>query len=123
MKLPKEDNVLHCDFDTAYWCVEDIIFSNYNGTATCSFMFRAYPSREAKSMNMQPIIRPTEGPMMYGGPMGLAYIPILHQWEATFPTISLFPEGIPVSESDQKDTLYAFVKSYLSLTNYTDVLE
>lgn len=120
MNLPKQDNVLYIDFNNAYWSIDSIIFSNgSDGINYCTFTFNAYGSREAKLMNLTPI----ELTLQFGGPIGIAYTPKLHQWEGSFKSTDLFPTGIPVNESDQKDVLYMFIKSYLNLTDYTDVLE
>jgi len=119
MNLPKEDNILYTDFPNAYWSIENIIFSTLNGCSYTQFNFCAYPSREAKYKTLFPV----ETTLNWGGPVGMAYTPKLHSWEATFPTADIFPGSIPVSESDQKDTLYLFVKAYLHLTEVVDVLE
>ena len=119
MDLPKEDNVLYTDFPNAYWSIENIIFSTSNGVAYTQFSFFAYASRESKYKGMYPV----EVTLSWGGPIGLAYMPRLHSWEATFPTLDIFPDGIPVQESDQKDILYGFIKDYLNLSDVIDVLE
>jgi hypothetical protein len=116
MTLPKEDSILYHTFADAYWSIDNIVFANGNGISYCSFEFNAYPSREAKHKSLEPVTLT----LSHGGPIGLAYQSLLHQWQATFPTCDIFPAGIPVSESDQKDVLYAFVKSYLQLNEYRD---
>lgn len=118
MRLPKEDNVLFEDFDQAYWCIESILFTTQNGVPYTQFEFNAYASKAARLKSLQPI----ERTLGFGGAMGLCYQPRLHAWEATFPTMELFPAGIPVAESDQKDVLYVFLKQHLQLTDYVDDL-
>lgn len=120
MKLHKTDNVLYADFDNAYWSIDNIIFATQNGTAYTSFEFNTYASREAKSKMLHLM---EEQVFDVGGAMGLAYSPLLHTWQATFPTLDIFPDGIPVAESDQKDVLYSFIKSHLGLTDYQNILE
>ena len=119
MNLPKTDNVLYVDFPNAYWCIEGIVFSSMGGVPHVRFEFSAYASREAKYKNLAPI----EATLSHGGPSGIAYNPRLHYWEAVFPAADIFPEGLPLAESDQKDVLYGFIKDYLGLTDVVDVLE
>lgn len=120
MRLPKEDNVLYTDFEEAYWCIEGISFGSASGIAYTRFAFNAYPSKEAKLKAMAPI----EPTLEHGGPKGMAYQPVLHAWEAVVPTLGIFPGGIPVSETEQKDVLYAYVKQALGLQagQYDDIL-
>lgn len=47
----------------------------------------------------------------------------LYQWGESVLTGQLFLDGIPISEKDQKDVLYAYLKERCQLTGYTDVLE
>ena len=119
MNLPKEDNVLYTDFPNAYWCIEGIVFSSMEGVPYVRFEFSAYASREAKYKNLAPI----EATLSHGGPSGIAYNPRLHYWEAVFPAVDIFPEGLPLAESEQKDILYSFIKSYMGLSDFVDVLE
>lgn len=120
MKLPKEDNALYTDFDQAYWSIEDIMFANLNGQAYVEFSLFAYPSRETKPKNMEPMPTPT---FVVGGPTNIAYSTRLYQWRESALTDQLFPDGIPLSESAQKDVLYSYVKERCCLVDYTDVLE
>lgn len=119
MKLAKEDNILYTDFDNAYWSIEDVTFQSSEGVTYVTFSFKTYPSKAAKDKMLVPI----EPTLSYGSSTGIAYNPLLHTFDASFKAADLFPDGIPITEAGQKDILYAFVKSYLSLTNYTDVLE
>lgn len=120
MKLPKEDNALYTDFDQAYWSIEDIMFANGNGEAYVEFGFYAYPSRESKARNMEPLPTPS---FAFGGATGIAFSTRLYQWQETVGVAQLFPDGIPLSESAQKDVLYSYVKERCGLVDYTDVLE
>lgn len=119
MNLPKTDNVLYADFPNAYWCIEGIVFSSMGGVPHVRFEFSAYASREAKYKNLAPI----EATLSHGGPTGIAYNPRLHYWEAVFPAADLFPDGIPLTESEQRMILYDFIKVYLQLEDYEDVFE
>lgn len=119
MPLDKESNSLYMNFPTAYWCIEDIRYANSDGKNYTIFDFNAYPSREAKQKQGFPI----ESQYNFGTAEGLAYSSRLYHWQAMFETSLTFPNGIPLSEASQKDTLYKLVKSYLDLTDYEDVLE
>ena len=118
MKLPKEDNILYTEF-LAYWSIDQIIFSNSGGLSYCSWNFDAYPSREAKQMNLKPVAL-TLG---HGGAMGIAYSPKLHTEQECLPTSEVFPDGIPSTEKEQKGIIYAYVKKDLGLIDYTDIIE
>lgn len=120
MELNKQDNVLYIPFPNAYWSIDNIIFTTAGGEAYCEFSLNAWGSREAKHKELYPLEELSFG---VGGPTGLAYAPKLYEWLATFPTLSLFPDDIPVAESEQREVLYAFVKDYLQLENYLDVFE
>ena len=52
----------------------------------------------------------------------MAYEPRLWHWEASFKTMDVFPNGIPITESGQKDVLYQLVKAYTKMP-FEDVLE
>jgi hypothetical protein len=120
MHLPKEDNVLYFDFPAAYWVIENIhIYNDNDGIGNIDYDFNAYPSREARKKNLQSV----ESTMLFGGAVGIAYCPILHHFQNTVRTTDVFPNGIPVSSSEQKNALYAFTKQYCGLTDYEDVLE
>ena len=119
MALHKESNFLFHDFPTAYWCIENLRYVHNNGINYTVFDFNAYPSRDAKYRQGLQIINQYE----FGTAEGLAYNPRLYHWEAVFETAAIFPDGIPLSEASQKDTLYVLVKSYLGLADAIDVLE
>lgn len=127
MKLAKENNHLYADFDNAYWSIDNVEFSThitYEGdvktsTPIVSFSLRAYASRDAK-------IKEGKGfssTLSFGGANALAYNPCLYEWKGIFETSLIFTSDIPTSEAEQKDVLYTFVKEYLQLTDYTDVIE
>ena len=119
MALHKESNFLFHDFQTAYWCIENLRYVHNNGVNYNVFDFNAYPSRDAKYQNGYQISNQYD----FGTAEGLAYKSGLYHWEAVFETAAIFPEGIPLSEASQKDTLYVLVKSFLNLTDAIDVLE
>ena len=128
MKLGKEDNHLHADFEDAYWSIDDVSFStftSYSDTGiktsvpTVAFSLKAYPSREAKTKEGE-AIKPTLG---FGGPISVAVTPCLYEWKAVFESGSIFGDSIPLSEEEQKKILYQFVKDYLGLHDYCDVTE
>lgn len=127
MKLEKQNNHLYADFDNAYWSIDNIEFSThivYNNnikstTPIVSFALRAYPTRDAK-------IKEGNGfssTLSFGGANSISYQPALYEWRGIFETALIFTGDIPKSESEQKDILYAFIKSYLHLENYIDVIE
>lgn len=115
----KEDNALYADFVNAYWRIDNIVFSNANGVGYVSFELNTYPSRESANMNLHSI---TSNTFPIGGATAIAYSTKIRTWLATFKSADVFTEGIPLTESAQKDVLYALVKSYTGLP-FTDVLE
>lgn len=119
MRLGKDDNVLYTEFPTAYWVIENISFHNSNGEGVMKFHFNTYPSREAKMMTNQPF----SNVFPYGGAVGICYQPILHTFEMTIRTAEVFPNGIPITEREQKDELYSLIKAYMNLTDYEDIYE
>lgn len=118
MLLRKEDNILYTDF-MAYWAIENIVFSNQNGQSITDFTFKAYPNRESKHHTGMPINKTLD----WGSPVGLAYQGCLYESYCAFPTLDIFPNGIPVSEVEQKSVLYQYLKEYLNLKDCEDVLE
>lgn len=120
LTIQKEDNYLYHDFVDAYWKIDEIVFSNLDGESYVSFVLNAYPSREASKMMLKNI--EYTGDMTVGGTPSIAYNPRLWHWEASFKTMDVFPNGIPITESEQKDVLYQLVKAYTNLP-FVDVLE
>lgn len=116
--LPKENNAFYTDFPDAYWSVDNISMGKDGDAVMVRFEFTAYPSREAK-LNQDAMVNQ----LAFGGPVFPHVNAALYRWVGLFQAIELFPEGMPIEESDQKDVLYAFVKSYLGLTDAIDVLE
>jgi hypothetical protein len=118
--LNKEDNHLYCDFAEAYWSIDDIAFyTTGNNITMVRFNFNAYASRDAKLLRST-TITPLHH---FGGPCSTVVDPLLYQWCGEFDASTIFPNGIPTSVNEQKIILYAFVKSYLNLTDAVDVLE
>ena len=120
LTLKKQDNKMYYDFIDAYWKVENVLFSNSGGISYLGFTLNAYPSRDASKMYLKPINYSGEIPV--GGAESLAYEPRIWYWEATFKTADVFPSGIPITETEQKDEIYKLVKKYTGLP-FEDVLE
>lgn len=120
MTISAQDNHMSYAFEDAYWKIEDIVFSNRDGVSFVAFSLKAYPSRKASKNILKPIQR-TEA-MQYGGPYIGAYSPCLWTWQALFKAEEVFPSGVPITESAQKDVLYQLVKTYTGLP-FVDVLE
>lgn len=121
LTVNKLDNALYHEFTDAYWKIESIVFSNANGVGYVSFELNTYPSRESSIHESESIGNGT-GTIPVGGACAIAYSTRIRTWQATFKTADVFSNGIPLTESEQKQTLYALVKSYTGL-NFTDVLE
>lgn len=120
MTISAQDNHMSYEFKDAYWKIEDIVFSNKEGASFVGFSLKAYPSREASKAVLKPIRR-TEA-IQEGGPYMGAYSPCLWTWQTLFRATEAFPNGIPVTESAQKDVLYQLVKTYTGLP-FEDVIE
>lgn len=114
LTLPKEKNQMYHTFEDAYWAVKQIRYT----TEDLSARLICYPSRDASH---QQGVKVTEN-MTFGG----SYLPIvdsaLYQWEFTAKIATVFPNGIPLSEDEQKTAIYEFVKAYTGL-DFTDVME
>lgn len=120
MKLDKQNNFFKQDFNDAYWRLENISIGNYQGEAIVQFQLKAYPNRESVlTYETTPPVPRTD----FGGPTNIYEIPSLYHWNGSFPAVDIFPNGIPTSETEQKNILYLFVKDYLELTGFTDVFE
>ncbi len=118
LTVPKADNALYTDFVDAYWRIENIVFSNANSVGYVSFELNTYPSRESANMNLHSI---SSNSFPVGGATAIAYSTKIRTWLATFKTADVFT-SIPLTEAEQKDVLYAFVKNYTGL-NFEDVFE
>ncbi len=115
LTLSKENNRLYYDFIDAYWSVDAITYT----TKTVSFTLNCYPSREAKykhNANMGTSTLPV------GSASPEVYFTILYSWETYAMITDIFPEGIPLSEDEQKTAIYEWVKTYTGLP-FEDVLE
>ncbi len=114
LTLLKENNQLYHTFTDAYWAVKEIRYTTEDMYAKLI----CYPSREASHMQGEVV----STSLSVGGP----YLPIvdsaLYQWEFTAKISEVFPEGIPLSEDEQKTAIYEWVKSYTGL-EFEDVLE
>ena len=120
MNLNKDSNKACNDFIDAYWTIEDIGYGSNNGEMYCHFRFNAYASRDAKLIDNQsiPLTQYT-----WGGAGAPVYDTKLYTWKSVIKASEVFLDGVPNLEKDQKDALYAFLKSYLQLSEYTDVFE
>ena len=115
MDLPKHCNSLFTDFRDAYWSIDELSYD----TSSCYFLLCAYPSRDARKMDLQPLENPTVG----FGACGMGVVKSeLYRWRAIFPIIDIFPEGIPLSSDEQKARVYDWVKGYTKLP-FKDALE
>ncbi len=123
MDLPKECNSLHHDFDQAYWSIEDISFASQgsNGSVMVSFMFHAYPDREAKRKTLS--FEEVQPFRTFGGSIEQSFHARLYRWAGLIEASLIYPNGIPTTRSGQLAVLYPYVKSYLDLVDAMDVLE
>lgn len=114
LTLEKEKNQMYHTFEDAYWAVKEIRYTTEDMYAK----LLCYPSRE--SSHVQGIV--VSSSLTVGG----SYLPIvdsaLYQWEFTAPISEVFPDGIPLSQNEQKTAIYEWVKSYTGLP-FEDVLE
>lgn len=119
MLLKKEHNHLHYDFPDAYWRIEDVNFGNLDGNTIVVFKLAAYPNRGSAQMLNQEV----GSISAFGSPANTLINNILYGWVASFRADTIFTDGIPLLESEQRAILYPFVKEYLNLTDAVDVLE
>lgn len=119
LTLPQTDNYLYKEFVDAYWSVDGIEFVPINGETHVKFNLNTYPSRDSKMKTGQEV---ENTGIPYGSSYRSTYTPILHQWNGMFKASLIFPNGIPLSEAEQKQALYSFVKEYTGLP-FDDVFE
>ena len=114
LTLEKEKNHLYHTFEDAYWAIKEIRYTTNElyGKLTC------YPSREASHKQGQSV----EGRLTVGGPYFPVIEPRLYCWEFLAPISTVFPNGIPLSEDEQKTAIYNWVKLTTGLP-FEDVLE
>ena len=115
LTLSKNDNCIYADFVDAYWSVENIQYTTAYGYAD----LYCYPSREAKYKLGEAI---KDFSFSFGGSIEPAYTTRLYHWGFTFSIASVFPDGIPLDENEQKTAIYNWVKSYTGL-GFEDVME
>lgn len=115
LPLEKTKNNLYHDFDPAYWAIEDL---SYNPTV-CFFRLCAYPSREARHMNLHILDNPSIG---FGSCGDNTVRSQLYNWEVQLAIVDVFPEGIPLDADMQKQIIYEWIKSYTALP-FIDVIE
>lgn len=121
LTLPKTDNAVGVDFVDAYWSIEDIAFEHNPIEKVMYVRFRltTYPNRECKYINGQEV---PNSAILYGTSEEALYGTLLHVWTELMPASEVFPEGVPLSEDEQKQVLYEFVKTYTGLP-FEDVFE
>lgn len=120
LTLPKSDNPIGIDFVDAYWAISNIEFITANGgDAMLRFKLYTYPSREAKYLHNTIV---PDSNIQFGASESQKYSTVLHVWSELMKAEVVFPNGIPLKESDQKDVLYKFVKEYTGLP-FEDVFE
>ena len=115
LTLTKENNRLYHDFVDAYWSVDGITYS----TKTVSFVLNCYPSREAKYKHNGAMETST---LPIGSASPNVFFTVLYSWETYAMITDIFPDGIPLSEDEQKTAIYEWVKSYTGL-GFEDVME
>lgn len=120
MNLDKSSNKVCNDFIDAYWTIEDIGYGSKDGEMYCNFGFNAYADRDAKLINNQSIPLTQYS---WGGAGTPVYNTKLYTWRSVIRANEIFPDGVPTLERDQKDILYAFLKDFLQLRDFTDVFE
>lgn len=120
MRLDKANNFFKQDFENAYWRLENINIGNYDGETIINFQLKAYSNRESVLTYKT---EPAKARADFRGPTNIYEIPALYHWLGSFPAATIFPDGIPTSEAEQKNILYPFVKSFLRLKDFTDVYE
>ena len=115
LTLSKENSRLYTNFKDAYWSVDSISYT----TTALRFKLNCYPSREAKYKHNNEMPTST---LPIGSASPLVYFTILYTWETYVTTSEIFPNGIPLSEDEQKTAIYEWIKAYTNL-DFTDVLE
>lgn len=115
LTLEKENNRLYHDFVDAYWSVDGITYS----TKTVSFTLNCYPSREAKYKHNANMDTPT---LPVGSASPEVFYTILYSWQTYAMITDIFPDGIPLSEDEQKTAIYNWIKSTTNLP-FDDVIE
>lgn len=116
MTLPSGLNHMACEFIDAYWSIMDLGYD----TKSCYFRLRAYPSRDAKLLNLSPVVNEPKLPV--GSPSRPVVDCVLYNWEASFPIADIFHEGIPLDANEQKTAIYNHIKAYTGLP-FEDVFE
>ena len=115
LTLSKENNFLYYDFIDAYWRIEDI---NYD-TTMCNVTLVVYPNREARDKHKSMIQNYT---ISVGASLYVNYQTHLYLWNLTAPLASIFPNGIPLNENEQKTAIYNYIKAYTGLP-FVDIFE
>lgn len=113
--LPKECNNLYFDFEDAYWYLSELGYDTEN----CYFLLVAYPNREARLAQGTLLPR---NPLPIGGVSSISVKADIYRWRGIFPTVDIFPNGIPLDANEQKTVVYNFIKAYTGLP-YEDVFE
>ena len=115
LTLDKTKNLMYTTFEDAYWAIEDVSYT----TDSIDFLLRAFPSREAKLMNLHILENPSIG-YGSGDSSVCAY---LYCWHVHMNLTEIFPDGsIPAGRDAQYTAIYNWIKEYTELP-WTDVLE
>lgn len=115
LTLAKENNRQYFDYVDAYWSVDDIVYT----TQIISFRLNCYPSREAKYKNLNQM---PESTLPIGSASPEVYDTVMYSWETYAMITDIFPQGIPLSEDEQKTAVYNWVKLHTGLP-FEDVFE
>lgn len=120
--LPKESSVNYQEVKNAYWAIDNIMLGKGgDGKLAISFDFIAYASREAKQKERE-LDTEASHPLQWGG-FGMARKTSLYKFSTMLPVTDLFEESMPSSIEGIKKELYHYIKRYLKLEGYIDVLE
>ena len=115
LTITKEQNHLYTDFIDAYWAIEELSYDTDN----CYFRLAAYPSREAKKMNLVPITDKSF-------PVGTSAQPVtstmIYRWEAIIAIKDIFSSYLPLDSNVQKTMIYNFIKAHTGMP-FIDVFE
>ncbi len=115
--LSKSSNVMGIDWQDAYWNISSIrIDSNAQAVVV---ELCAYPTKEAMLLQNTALVADYQ----FGTPTSEGVDCVLYRWQGAFSLSTTFPNGIPISVSEQKQILYPLVKNFLGITEWEDILE
>lgn len=122
MTLPKTATKYRMDIN-AYWRIENLRFHSQDQFLV-EFDFVGYANRESAELSKSGFI-PIEAMPFGGGQEEHFFSAALYSIRNNIYHVSaVFPNGLPLSISDQKATLYAYIKTHMSgLENALDIFE